>query len=245
MKISTGMNSRLWRFFDFAWDLAVLNLLFIATSLPVVTIGASITAMDSVFFKRKEKRTDDVKREYLNAFKENFKNSTIIWGIFLVFVLVCGLNFVLVSGTAPDNRNLIMILLGAVLAVMFITVLYSFAVLARFENDWMTTLVKAFAIGVMSLPYTVVIFLILTAAVVASIQTYASILASLAVWLLIGFSLTGYLCCMMFYRAFRRFTRKEDLPEDTVDGQMYAMLSQYREKKKADREKKKNPYNPR
>lgn len=232
MKIAFNMDSKLWRFFDCVGDLAALNLLFIVTSLPIVTIGASVTAMNSVFFKRKEKRTDDVKKEYIKDFKANFKNSTIIWMIFLVFVITCGLNFIFISNTNPDNRNVLMILLGAVLAVMFMTTLYSFALLARFDNDWITTAAKAFVIGVMSLPYTVVIFLILTAAVVASIQSYASIIAAVAIWLLIGFSLTGYLCCMMFYRAFRRFTRKEDLPEDTIDEEMYALRDQYREQKK-------------
>ena len=56
MKISFNMDSRLWRFFDYVGDLATLNLLFIVTSIPIVTIGASVTAMDSVFFKRKEDR---------------------------------------------------------------------------------------------------------------------------------------------------------------------------------------------
>ncbi len=236
MKISFNMDSRLWRFFDYVGDMATLNLLFIVTSIPIVTIGASVTAMDSVFFKRKEKRTDDVKKEYIRDFKANFKNSTVIWLIFLVFVIMCGLNFVFITNINPDNRNLILIVLGAILAVMFMTVLYSFALLARFDNDWLTTVAKAFVIGVMSFPYTAVIFLILTASVIASIQSYASIIAAAAIWILIGFSLVGSLCCMMFYRAFRRFTRKEDLPEDTIDEEMYTLRDQYREQK---RQKKK------
>lgn len=35
----------------------------------------------------------------------------------------------------------------------------------------------------------------------------------------------------MFYRAFRRFTRKEDLSEDTVDEAMYTLREQYRKEK--------------
>lgn len=232
MKISFNMDSRLWRFFDYVGDLATLNLLFIVTSISIVTIGAAVTAMDSVFFKRKEKRTDDVKKEYIRDFKANFKNSTIIWLIFLVFVFTCGLNFVYISNTNPDNRGFLMIMLGAVLGVMFMTVLYSFALLARFDNDWMTTVAKAFVIGVMSLPYTIVIFLVLTASVVASIQSYASIIAAVAIWALLGFALLGNLCCMMFYRAFRRFTRKEDLPENTIEEEMYTLREQYKEQKR-------------
>lgn len=231
MKFSFSMDSKLWRFFDYVGDMAALNLLFIVTCLPIVTIGAAVTALNSVLFKRKEKRTDDVKREYIRDFKANFKNSTIIWVIFLVFLFACGLNLVIVSKTDLAYRSQIMVGFGAVLAVMVMTVLYSFAVLARFENSWLDTVIKAFVIGILSFPYTLVIFLVLTAAVIASIQTYASIMAALAVWLLIGFALTGHLCSAMFYRAFRRFTRKEDLPEDTVDEAMYTLREQYRKEK--------------
>lgn len=232
MKFSFNIDSKLWKFFDYAGDLVVLNLLFILTSIPVVTIGASITAMDSVLFKRREKRLDSVKDEYFKAFKENFKSSTIIWLIFLAFVFLCVLNFNLVSNTNPDNRKVILIVIGAILAVMFMTVLYSFAMLARFDNDWLTTVMKAFVIGILSFPYTVTIFLILTAGVLMSIQTYAAMLVASAVWILIGFSLVGFLCCAMFYRAFRRFTFREDLPEDTIDAEMYARRDYYREQKR-------------
>lgn len=231
MKFSFSMDSKLWRFFDYVGDMALLNLLFIVTSIPIVTIGASVTALNSVLFKRKEKRTDDVRREYIRDFKANFKNSTIIWLIFLVFLSACGLNFAIVSSADLACRNQIMIGFGVILAVMVMTVLYSLAVLARFENSLLDTVIKAFVIGIMSFPYTVVIFLVLAAAVIASIQTYASIMAALAVWLLIGFALTGHLCSAMFYRAFRRFTRKEDLPEDTMDEAMYTLCDQYRKEK--------------
>ncbi len=236
MKFAFNIDSKLWKFFDYAGDLVILNLLFILTSIPIVTIGASITAMNSILFKRREKRLDSVKDEYFRDFKANFKNSTIIWLIFLAFLFVCILNFNLVANINPENRNFIMIVIGAILAVMIMTVLYSFAMLARFDNDWLTTVMKAFVIGVMSFPYTIVIFLILAAGVLMSIQTYAAMLVASAVWIIIGFSLVGFLCCSMFYRAFRRFTFKEDLPEDTIDMEMYARRDYYREQKK----KKKN-----
>ena len=118
MKVSFSMDSKLWRFFDYVGDMAALNLLFIVTCLPVVTIGASVTALNSVLFKRKEKRADDVKREYIRDFKANFKNSTIIWVIFLVFLFACGLNLAIVSQTDLTYRNQIMVGFGAVLAVM-------------------------------------------------------------------------------------------------------------------------------
>jgi uncharacterized membrane protein YesL len=128
-----------------------------------------------------------------------------------MFLFACILNFNLITNTNPDNRGVILIVLGAVFAVLFMTVLYSFAMLARFENDLLTTVSKAFAISIMSFPCTLSIFLVITAAFVVGIQTYLTLLVAASIWLIIGFALLGYFCCTMFYRAFRRFTWKEDL----------------------------------
>lgn len=231
MKFAFNIESKLWKFFDCAGDLVVLNLLFILTSIPVVTIGASVTAMDAVLFRMKEKRMDDVRAEYLRAFRSNLKNSTVIWMVFCVFVVLCLLNFHLVSNVNPNNRNLIFMVLGTVFPIMAMTVLYSFAMLARFQNSLLETVQKAFVIGILSLPYTIAIFLVLTASILAGIQTYLSILIAASVWLLIGFALAGFVCCEMFYRAFRRFTFADELPKDTLDEEMYARRAFYREQK--------------
>ncbi|MCI8892346.1 MAG: YesL family protein, partial [Eubacterium sp.] len=103
MKFAFNIESKLWKFFDYAGDLVILNLLFVLTSLPVVTIGASITAMDAVLFKMKEKRTDDVRREYFREWKANFKNSTIIWLFLLSFVIFCAMNFQMAAQAEPEH----------------------------------------------------------------------------------------------------------------------------------------------
>lgn len=91
-KFIFDINSPLWRFMGFLGDLVCINLLFIATSVPVVTIGASVTAMNSVCYKLKEKRDNGLVRDYLRAFVENFKKSTVLWILFLVFLAGCVLN---------------------------------------------------------------------------------------------------------------------------------------------------------
>ena len=65
-------------------DLVILNILFWACCLPVVTIGASITAMYAVTKKMAEDREGYIFKGFFIAFKENFRQSTIMWLILLV-----------------------------------------------------------------------------------------------------------------------------------------------------------------
>ena len=78
-KLILDINSPLWRFMGFLGDLVCVNLLFLLTAVPVVTAGASVTAMNAVFFKLREKKDNGLVRDYFRAFAGNFWKSTVIW----------------------------------------------------------------------------------------------------------------------------------------------------------------------
>lgn len=213
-KLILDINSPLWRFMGFLGDLVCVNLLFLLTSVPVVTAGASVTAMNAVFFKLREKKDNGLVRDYFRAFAGNFWKSTVIWLLYLVFLAGCVLNFNAVFNTAFPQKKAVMILLGAVIFLLSATVLYSLAMLARFDNDLKDTVSKAFVISMLCFPYTIVMLLLMGVGFLISIESLLHLLYAFAFWFLIGFGLVGYLCSGLFLRAFRRFTRREDL-EDT------------------------------
>jgi len=64
-------------------DLILLNFLFLLTSIPIVTMGASLTAMYAVNLRSIRYGDGYVVRTYFEAFKRNFKQSTLAWGILL------------------------------------------------------------------------------------------------------------------------------------------------------------------
>ena len=64
-----------------------LNLLVVLGFLPVITIGATISAMHAVILKIYRNEEKRVVSDFFKAFKENFKNGTILW-LLLVFILV-------------------------------------------------------------------------------------------------------------------------------------------------------------
>ena len=186
-KLILDINSPLWRFMGFLGDLVCVNLLFLLTAVPVVTAGASVTAMNAVFFKLREKKDNGLVRDYFRAFAGNFCKSTVIWLLYLVFLAGCVLNFNAVFNTAFPQKKAVMILLGAVIFLL-------------------------------CFPYTIVMLLLMGVGFLISIESLLHLLYAFAFWFLIGFGLVGYLCSGLFLRAFRRFTRREDL-EDVMPGE--------------------------
>ena len=88
-KISLGNDSWIMRILTRIFDLIILNLLFIICSLPVITIGTSLSALYSVTLKMVRNEEGYIVRGFFKAYKENLKQSMIIWiptalcGVFL------------------------------------------------------------------------------------------------------------------------------------------------------------------
>ena len=86
-------------------DLIMLNVVCLICCLPIVTIGASLTALHYVTLKMARNEESYIIRSFFKSFKQNFKQATIINLIMLVIaaILYMDLNIVpwrnYVSGT--------------------------------------------------------------------------------------------------------------------------------------------------
>ena len=86
-------DSKFWGLIEKITDIVLLNFLFIVTCIPVVTIGASLSAMYSVALKKIKNEDIYVAKEFIKSFRENFKVSTIVWILMIVVGCVLLLDF--------------------------------------------------------------------------------------------------------------------------------------------------------
>ena len=59
-------------------DLIMLNVVFLICCLPIVTIGASLTALHYVTLKMARNEESYIIRSFFKSFKQNFKQATVI-----------------------------------------------------------------------------------------------------------------------------------------------------------------------
>ena len=78
-------------------DIVIANLLFILCSIPVITIGPALTALYHCMMRTVKGNNNGTTRTFFRAFKENFKQSLIVWLLILVagIILVLNLRFLL------------------------------------------------------------------------------------------------------------------------------------------------------
>ena len=137
---------------------AYLNILWLLCSLPIVTIGASTTALFYVTLKMAEDRDDGLTGMFFRAFRQNFKPATKLWLILLgvgAFLAVDGYVVWHLWSTSVFWTLVAALLIAAAL-VYAVALLYAFPLLARFENTTFGILKTALLVGIRYLVCTLV-----------------------------------------------------------------------------------------
>ena len=79
MKNIFNVDNKFFSFMNKVADIMILNVLFIITCLPLITIGTSLIALYSVTLKQSSGTSSYIVREYFHAWKENIRQGTLLW----------------------------------------------------------------------------------------------------------------------------------------------------------------------
>lgn len=78
MKHIFSLDGKLFLFLNRLADLLLLNILWLITSIPLLTIGASTTALYYVTLKCVRNEENYIVRSFFRSFRQNFRQATII-----------------------------------------------------------------------------------------------------------------------------------------------------------------------
>lgn len=127
-------DSPLMQFLSRAADLIWVNLLVLICSLPVFTIGASLSAMENIIYKILHNEDVSVTKEFFQAFGKNFKQATVIWLIILAVEGVLGYDFYY-SRQIGTNVSEVMLTVAVILFVLvYAMMLYVFPLQSHYYN---------------------------------------------------------------------------------------------------------------
>jgi len=193
------------RFYNRMGDLIFLNLLFILCSIPIITIGASFTALNYCCMKLIKEGDVSVRRMFFKAFKENFKQATVIWlGYLLVIgLLLLNLHFL---NTTHNSMSLIFRYLSLFLCAMInIITLYLFPCIAAFKNKTSALIKNAYIFAMGNMGTTVGLLLIWWLLILLLINDTAMFHIYLFCWLTFGVSLVTFGSTQLIYRIFKKY----------------------------------------
>lgn len=195
-------------------DMICLNVMWLICCIPIITIGASTTALYTVMLRMVKNEEGYIFRGFLKAFKSNFKQSTLIWLILLLLGIVWTVDF-RVAGFIPGMAGIILSAIFLALGFILLSVMiYIFPLTARYENGIKATFKNALILTVAKLPYTFLMVAIVVAAVFASLWSAFTLLFSLPLWLFFGVSLIVWINSYILRRAFVVFENSDSTGEE-------------------------------
>lgn len=198
-------NNMVLKFFGRMGDLMVLNVLWLVSSLPLVTLGASTTALYYTTLKLVRGEEAYLGRMFFHSFRQNWKQGTLLELLFLLIGGFFGLDIQIVrtmDGTAGKGLLLLLLVFGC---LFLMTVSYAFPLLAQFENTLKGTLKNAFFLSVWHLPYTAVIVVLNLIPLLLFLLFPTGFLMSAILWVVLGFAVLAYANTHLFVRIFKRY----------------------------------------
>ena len=141
-------------------SLVVLNFLFLLTSIPIFTIGASLTALYDVVFRLDTSREGKVLSAYFLAFRKNFKQSTPVFLLIATIIIVSCVNMVYFSGMEGTFGYLLFLICSAILVNSILVLSYVFPLISQFDNTFFNNLKNSLLLCIANLPRTLIIALI-------------------------------------------------------------------------------------
>ena len=181
------------RIFGFLGQLIALNLLWIVCTLPVITAGASTTALFYCTLKLHKDGDIRVIHGFLKSFKQNFKQSVIF-------------NYVILVAFIP----------------LIAVALYIFPTVAAFENKITTLITNAFYFAVKHIGYAIAVAVITILPMTMTLVDAKLFPMYMLIWLMMGFSLTAYVDSWFMWKLFRPYFAQDgekELLKDTEPDQ--------------------------
>ena len=206
------IDGKLFRFGTKLTDLMIINLLTLLCCLPIFTIGPALTAMHYVLLRLYRDEEGYIVKNYFKSFKENFKQATLIWLIYLGIIAVVGLDaWVIAKGglEIPAFIKYALVFVG-VLGTFSLT--WVFVLQSRYENPIKATIKNSFIVSVANFFKTVMMLIML---LVPALLIFISE-ATLPIVFFYGFSLPGLLQTMIYSKI---FDRMEGVNRDAASGE--------------------------
>ena len=144
-----------------------LNLLWLVCSLPVFTAGAATAALYDVTLRLAREEDPPVTTRFFKAFRENFRQATILWLILLGIGALLGADGYILYHLYKSTAGMVSVIctLGLALIIVaaiayVIVLIYVFPLVASVKNTNFAMLKNALLIGIHYLFCTILVFAI-------------------------------------------------------------------------------------
>ena len=196
-------------------DCFFLSLLWLVFSIPLVTIGASTTALYYTVNKVIRHDRSSIWKEFWGSFKQNFKQATIVWLILCVLYYILITNCIIMYRVyiAEQGSIAVLILYLLSLIILMLWTSYLFPYIARFTNTTKNIMKISGFLFVRHVLSSLLLVVLFTVALVIVYLFFPAIFLVPAFYMLVA----GFL----LENVFKRYMSEEDLAAEEERNRVY------------------------
>ena len=128
-------GDRLQRFSELVMNVILLGFFWTLTSLGIVTVGASCTALNASMRSYLLEKDKQPLKTYFRTFKEHFKVSTLVWLLHLLIIVVLAVDFLYYSVGETTGDSLATAAVCVLLTMLAFEMSVVFACIVQYRLD--------------------------------------------------------------------------------------------------------------
>ena len=185
-------------------DLVILNVLILLTSLPLFTVGASVSAAYTLTFRMLRSKEEPVVKSYFRAFRENFRQGTALWLILLVAAVPALIYFDRFF-TMEGSFHYLFVPFLTVFVLAVCAGSFAFPLTSQFQNSLAGTLRNALLLTLANLPRALAAAVINLLPLGLYLFQYELFLKVSFLWFALYFSAAAYMNAAILWKVFKPF----------------------------------------
>ena len=208
--MKTTLANPVLDFINTLCNFVVLNLVFLISCLPVVTIGTALSSLYYVTLREARGEYGYLVRTYIKEFRKNLKSGTAAFAVLFLIgaVLLFNLAFWFNLGGIPAAVITGLMAVGAI--VWLFTFTYTFPLIARFNNSTKQTLINAFCLMMSNVKATLALLLIY----VMVLFLCVFLVPMKLMMVLFGFAFIAYCQSFVFKKVFEPYEKELEKAEE-------------------------------
>ncbi len=196
-----NIDNPIMSFLGKIFNLMYLNILTLLCCIPIVTIGAALTAMYYTEYKIFRDSDSSITREFFHSFRQNFRQASLIWLIYAILLIVCFGDMLWIRSGGSSLPPVLFAILVVMSGIIIVEMHYTFGMLSHYENTIAATIKNAWLLSIIHLPKSALIAVTLVASGFL-MYAYSYYIAPLIV--MFGLTLPAWITTWMLSKIFDR-----------------------------------------
>ena len=205
IKAAFDTDNFLMRFCEKVLDIVTVNLLFVASCLPIVTIGVAKICLYQTIFEVKSSRRVPVFKTYMRAFKQNLKLGLQLGLLELGIFLISVVDLSLFWGQTSLGFQLIKAICLGILIFLTLVMLASYPIAARYDLTWKEVLQKGLLLVSFNFVWFFLMFAIILLIMMLLYLSGFTLVLGGSAFLLFGFGLLAFCQAGLMEKLFAKY----------------------------------------